>query len=146
LADALAHGKTVAIALSDERVELSPDDVQLIQEITQGYGVASEGGITVAMALLVTDELRLEGLARELVRLVQEARRAAELNVSDRIDLGIRASGTLALAFAQHRGYIAGETLAISIGDAPLSGGYRLETEVEGEPVTVTVRMAVPKP
>ena len=149
LADALAHGRSVSLSISGaasgERVELSPDDVQLTQEITKGYGVASEGGITVAMALLVSDELRLEGLARELVRLVQEARRAAELNVSDRIDLGIRTGGALAEAFAEHRDYIAGETLATSIGDVPLSGGYRQETDIDGQPVTVTVRMAVPK-
>ncbi len=86
------------------------------------------------------------GLARELVRLVQDARKAADLDVSDRIDLGIETGGALAEALASHRDEIAGETLATSIGDAALQGGYRHEATIEGDAVVLTLRMALPGP
>ena len=58
-----------------------PDDVELAQEVLEGWGVASDGGVTVALELELTPELRSEGLARELVRVVQDARRTAGLAV-----------------------------------------------------------------
>ena len=144
LAGALAHGDTVTVSTGDGDVSLSPDDVDLTQEVAEGYGVASDGGVTVALALEMTPELRREGLARELVRMIQDARKAGDLDVSDRIDLGVETAGALAEALAAHRDDIAGETLAVSVSEAALSGGYRQESEIDGEPVVVTVRMALP--
>ena len=73
----------------------------------EGWGVASDGGYTVALELEVTPELRLEGLARELVRIAQDARKAAGLDVSDRIVLGIDVDGELAEARDAHARFIA---------------------------------------
>ena len=106
--------------------------------------MASDGAITVALALEMTDELRREGLARELVRMIQDARKAGDLDVSDRIDLGVETTGALAEALAAHRDEIAGETLAVTVSDVALSGGHRQEAEIDGQPVVVTVRMALP--
>ena len=144
LAGALARGESVTISTDGGDVSLSPADVDLMQEVTEGYGVASDGAITVALALEMTDELRREGLARELVRMIQDARRAGDLDVSDRIDLGVETTGALAEALAAHRDEIAGETLAVTVSDMALSGGYRQEAEIDGQPVVVTVRMALP--
>jgi isoleucyl-tRNA synthetase len=145
VAATLAQGGSVRLELADGPVTLAPGDVDLAQEVREGWGVASEGGITVALDLELTDELRRAGLARELVRLVQDARKAADLNVSDRIDLGVEASGPLAEALATHRDDIAGETLATSISDTALQGGYRQASTVEGNPVIISVRMALPR-
>ena len=144
LANALAHGEDVSVATEGGDVSLSPADVDLTQEVAEGFGVASDGNVTVALALDMTDELRREGLARELVRLIQDARKAGDLDVSDRIDLGVETGGRLAEALAAHRDDIAGETLAVSVSEHALSGGYRQEAEVDGDPVVITVRMAVP--
>ncbi len=135
LASALARGEVAEAA----GVRLSPDDVDLIQEVREGWGVASEGGLTVALDLAITKELKREGLARELVRLVQDARKAAGFNVSDRIALGVEASGEMAEAFATHRGEVMGETLATEAHEGVLVG-FRQEAEIDGSPVTVTVR------
>ncbi|MBI2239140.1 MAG: hypothetical protein HYU54_11545, partial [Actinobacteria bacterium] len=100
-------------------------------------------GITVALELDLTPELRLEGLARELVRLVQDARRAAGLEVGDRIQLGIEATGEPAEALAAHREYVAGETLATMVADTGVPDPlYRQEASVDGARVTVTLRRA----
>ncbi len=143
-ASALAHGDDVVVATAQGDVSLSPSDVDLTQDVAEGYGIASDGGVTVALALELTDALRREGLARELVRLIQDARKAGDLDVSDRIDLGVETTGPVAEALAAHRDDIAGETLAVSVHDAALSGGYRQDAEIDGEPVVVTVRMAIP--
>jgi isoleucyl-tRNA synthetase len=143
LAAELAHGGSVTVA----GVPLAPADVDLTQEVLEGWGVASEGGVTVALELEITTELRREGTARELVRLVQDARRAAGLAVSDRIALGVKASGPAADAIAEaleaHGGYIAGETLAVDVRLGELEGdAFVQEGEIEGGTVAIALRLA----
>jgi len=122
LAASLARGEPVTIELEDGPVELSPDDVDLVQETLEGWGVAGEGGLTVALELDLTPELRSEGLARELVRVVQDARKAAGLNVSDRIVLGLDADGEVAAALESFREWIAAETLTVELVEGPVPG------------------------
>src|SRR5438445_3583835 len=93
----------------------------------------------------VTPELRLEGLAREIVRRVQETRKEAGLNIEDRIHLWWRADGQLAEAFEAHGALIAQETLAREVhragGDPPdwVSGR---DHRIDGEPLWVGLRGA----
>jgi isoleucyl-tRNA synthetase len=143
LAAALAHGESVRLDLGAEHVELAPSDVDLVQETVEGWGVASDGGITVALELELTPELRAEGLARELVRAVQDARKAAGLDVGDRIVLGLKADGPVAQALDAHRPWVAGETLAVDIvdGTAPDST-FEQSFEIEDARVVVSLRRA----
>jgi len=139
IASALAQGEPVTVA----GVELGPADVELLQETPEGWGVASEGGLTVALELELTPDLRREGLARELVRLVQDARKAAGLDVSDRIALGIEATGEPGEAFAAHRDAVARETLATEVAAGVLPDAeLRQDAEIDGSAVTVTLRRA----
>jgi isoleucyl-tRNA synthetase len=135
LAKILAGGGSVTVA----DVPLGPDDVDLVQEVVEGWGVASEGGVTVALDLELTAELRSEGLARELMRVVQDARKAAGLDVSDRIVLGIAAEGEVAEALTTHRDVIAAETLAVELIDSVADATFRQEAQVEGVTVTVAI-------
>jgi isoleucyl-tRNA synthetase len=131
----------VTVTTPSGAVTLHPDDVELTQETQTGWGVAAEGGLTVALELELTDELRREGLARELVRLIQDARKTAGLDVSDRIELGIEASGDLEGALAEHRDTVAGETLATRLSETEIAEPlYRQEADVEGSAVTITLR------
>ena len=144
LAAALARGDPVRVDLGTEQIELAPSDVDLVQETVEGWGVASDGGITVALELELTPELRAEGLARELVRAVQDARKAAGLDVGDRIVLGLRAEGpALAEALEAHRAWIASETLAVEIvdGTAP-DATFEQTFQIEGARVEVGLRRA----
>jgi len=97
--------------------------------------------VTVALDLDLTEELRLEGLAREVVRAVQDARKAAGLDVADRIDLGLRASGDAARAIEAHRAWITGEVLAVSLGE-PRADGHRGRVEIDGAAVEIWLRRA----
>jgi isoleucyl-tRNA synthetase len=142
LASRLARGETIDIAADGgPAVSIGTGDVQLTHDVRSGLGVASEGGVTVALELEVTPELRAEGLARELVRLVQDARKAAGLEVSDRIVLAVDTSGAPAEALAAHHEYIASETLAESITPGPIEGHEQRGT-VDGTTVAVTLRKA----
>ena len=81
----------------------------------EGYEVEAEAGRAVALALELDDELRREGLAREIVHAVQNARKQAGLDVSDRIALTLGGDDGLVEAARAHEAYIAGETLATSV-------------------------------
>ena len=143
LAASLARGERVTVGIPSGEVELGPEDVDLTQETAGGWGMAAEGGLTVAIELEPTEELRLEGLARELVRLVQDARKAAALEITDRIELGIQTTGDLARALAAQRDEIAGETLAINIIDEAVDGAEASEeASIEGRAVRISLRKA----
>jgi isoleucyl-tRNA synthetase len=141
----LAAGYPASIDLAGgERIDLAPGDVDLVQETKEGWGVASDGRLTVALDLEPTRELRLEGLSREVIRFVQDARKAAGLDVSDRIALGLAtASAELATALGNHADEIARETLATSIDvdGGPIEGAVHKETGiVEGSEIRLELR------
>jgi isoleucyl-tRNA synthetase len=144
LAGRLAAGETVPLMLDDgSAVTLEPDQVELAQEVMSGWGVASEGGVTVALELEISAELRLEGIARDLIRAIQDLRKAAGLHVSDRIVVGIEARASVAEALEAHRGEIAAETLAIELvlGAVP-DAMIREVIEIDEESATVSLKRA----
>ena len=140
LAGRLADGERIEVpADGGAPVPIGPDEVQLTHDVRSGLGVASEGGVTVALELEITPELRREGLARELVRMIQDARKEAGLQVTDRIVLGVETSGEPAAALAAHGEEIAAETLAAGVVTDGVDG-FRLEGALEETPVIVSLR------
>jgi isoleucyl-tRNA synthetase len=146
IASELAGGTGVIVMIGGESVPLSPDDVDLVQEVSEGWGVASDGGITVALELEINDALRREGQARELVRAIQEARRVAGLDVSDRIELGVVGDDDTIASLDDFDWYIERETLATDprIGTALDGDAFHHEIEIDGSTVSITLRKAVP--
>jgi isoleucyl-tRNA synthetase len=143
MASRLAAGESVEILLDDGGVVVQPDEVDLLQQTREGWGVASEGGLTVALDLELDDELRAEGLAREVIRAVQDARKAAGLEVSDRIELALEADGALASAIEAHRDRIAGETLATSLVSGSVDDAeHEAGADVLGQNLVVRLRLA----
>jgi isoleucyl-tRNA synthetase len=117
LAGQLAGAGEASVLVDGEPVRIGTDDVIVTQTPRAGWSVASDGGETVALDLDVTPELRREGLAREVIRLVQDARKADGLEVSDRIALRWEATDPeLAAALTEHEQLIAGEVLATEFG------------------------------
>ena len=139
LAARLAAGEPVGIEVDGTSTSIAPGEVQLVRDARTGMGVASEGDVTVALELDVTPELRREGLARELIRIVNDARKAAGLEVTDRIELAVETSGEPAAAFEAHRTEIAAETLASAIRP-PGVEGFRQEAKLEGAAVVIELR------
>ncbi len=115
VAAALRDGGRVGISVDGHDHELGPDDLQLAMKPLEGYQLEREGSHAVALELELDDELRSEGLAREIVHAVQSARRSAGLEVEDRIELALDGDADLLGAARAHEGYVAGETLARSV-------------------------------
>jgi isoleucyl-tRNA synthetase len=123
LARALRAAGRAAVEVDGSPVELTADEVVITEVPRSGWAVASDGGETLALDLTITPELRRAGLAREAVRLVQEARKASGLDVSDRIALWWTASSDeLAAALAEHADVVASEVLATSFVSGEPSG------------------------
>jgi len=128
VAAAVANGNQFEVANDGQTFLLNPDDVLVDSKSAHGYAFAEDGGMLVALDTRVERPLMLEGLAREIVRAVQEARKQAGMDVSDRILLQIDVQGDYADALTQWRDYIAGETLAKAVNGAPFTPDFQTET------------------
>jgi isoleucyl-tRNA synthetase len=119
LAASLKASGTATVVVDGEDIEVSADEVLLSERPREGWSVVNEQGETVALDLEVTPELKQAGLAREVVRTLQEARKHAGLEVSDRITVWLSATGELADALAKHADEIGREVLAVSVNHTP---------------------------
>lgn len=139
-AKALDAGESVSIELDGETHALETAD--LLREVrpAEGYAVAQASGIAVGLVTEIDETLLRDGRAREIVHAVQNARRAADLRVEQRIRLHLDGSGELREAIDAHRGGIASEVLAVELTvghGAPFGGDHRDELEVDGEPLAI---------
>jgi isoleucyl-tRNA synthetase len=115
VAAALRDGRTVGVNIDGHDHELTADDLLLGLQPLEGFQVEREGGHAVALDLAVDEPLRREGWAREVVRAVQNARKGAGLDVSDRIELALGGDTELLDAAREHEDYLAGEVLATAV-------------------------------
>jgi len=107
-------------------------------EPLEGYEVESEAGRAVALALDLDDDLRREGLAREIVHAVQNARKQAGLEITDRISLRLAGDEALLEAARAHQDYVTGEVLATQVAYA--DDDPAAEVTIEGK--TLSIRVA----
>jgi isoleucyl-tRNA synthetase len=127
-------------------VDVGPEEASVAEEPVTGWRVARDGAYSVALDLEITPELRREGLARELVRAVQDLRKSAGLAVSDRIELAVAAGGEVAAAVDAHQDYLRGETLAVALHRAPRDGGASARLDLDGQEVLLWLRPVAAAP
>lgn len=108
---------TVAVDVEGESVAIGADDVIITERPREGWAVVNEQGETVALDLELDDELRRAGLAREVVRAIQEARKNSGLEITDRIEVRWSAGETTSAAVRAHAEAIAEEVLALSFAE-----------------------------
>ena len=126
--------------LGAERITLTAADFEITSEDMPGWLVASEGKLTVALDITLTDELRAEGVARELINRIQNIRKESGFEVTDRIRVGIELTPLTRDALARYAGYIAAQTLADEVaGSATPEGAAVVDTEVDDERVRIAV-------
>jgi isoleucyl-tRNA synthetase len=130
----VAAGRPVTI----DGIELQPDELLVSMTGKPGYAVAEEAGYAVAVTTEVTPELADEGLARELVRRIQEMRKSAGFEISDRIHLGYEGDADVARVIDAWRDYVAQETLAQSI-EPGIDGGYAEDHDIDGRKLRLSV-------
>ena len=136
-------GESVAVMVGGKEHELAADEILVNSEPGEGLAVASEKGVTVAVDAQITDALKAEGLARELVRRIQDLRKKADFNIEDRIVTSYQAEGDLAKVFSDWADYIRTETLSetLEAGEGA-SNAYAEEMKIEGSTLRLAVRKA----
>jgi isoleucyl-tRNA synthetase len=140
-ASALLAGDPVEVTIEGQVIQLTADEIEIRIEAHEGFSAVAEGPYVAALVTELTDELVLEGLAREFVRRVQDLRRQADLQVDDGIEVEYAASDRLAEAIDVHRGYIQGEVIAESMQpSADPQGVITTEHHFDGESLQVSLR------
>jgi isoleucyl-tRNA synthetase len=140
VAEALRDGRPVGIFIDGHDHTLDADDLQLAMAPLAGYQLEREGSHAVALELQVDDDLRREGLAREIVHAVQLARREAGLDISDRIVLTLDGDELLLDAARVHEAYLSDEVLATRVRYSA-NGGARIAS-IEGRQLRIAVARA----
>jgi isoleucyl-tRNA synthetase len=135
----LRGGGSVGIAIDGDEHPLTADDVQMALQPLEGYQLERAGTHAVALNMDLDEALIREGLAREVVHAVQNARKSAGLNVEDRIDLTLGGDGDLLDAVRAHEQYVAGETLAtvLTFDGAGATGDQ--SADIEGRTLSIAV-------
>jgi isoleucyl-tRNA synthetase len=134
--EAIAGTRELGINVDGTDHTLEPEDLTLVMMPLEGYMVESEAGRAVALALDLDEELIQEGLAREVVRAVQNARKEAGLEVTDRIELMLSGDEELLAAARRHEEYLATETLAEHVAYGEDSGE---QATIEGRTLGIAV-------
>jgi isoleucyl-tRNA synthetase len=136
------EGSPIRLQLKSGDVELEPADVVVQTRGPDGWAAVEDRGTAVALDTRVTEALRYEGMAREVVRQIQELRKKGGLDVADRIVLYLSTeSKALRQAMDAYRSYIAAETLSVEWSDAPLNGeGLRATAKVDGQLLVIELR------
>ena len=129
--NAFEKAGSFALKVNDQDVQLDRADVEIISEDIPGWLVANEGRLTVALDITVTEELRKEGLARELVNRVQNLRKSSGFDITDKVNLFILSNDMIDDAIREYRDYIANQVLAasIEIEDEAVSDAVELDFE-----------------
>ena len=124
---AFEKAQSYEIEVGGEQVQLTLEDVEIISEDIPGWLVANEGAITVALDINITEELRQEGIARELVNRIQNIRKESGFDVTDKIEVQIEKHKLITDAVNRHSLYIGSQTLAenVSLVDGIENNGAR---------------------
>jgi len=137
--DRLERMGTLSLPVNGNAFSISRDDVEIVREDIQGWLVESDGTITVALDTELNDELIAEGSAREFVSRVQNMRKEAGLEVTDRIVIGFRATERLHGRLKTMADYIRNETLAVELSDSIFPMAYRSTANINGEAVEIGI-------
>jgi isoleucyl-tRNA synthetase len=143
LAELKSTGKTMLEFPDASSVELDNEDIEVRLQAKEGWAAAQGKGCVVVLATELTPELVAEGLARDIVRLIQDQRKDTGCEYTDRIRVGlVTESPTLIGAIKEHRDYIAKETLASEIVEEPLAKVTHNSVKVGGDELAVYVQVA----
>ncbi len=132
IARLIENGGSFELQIEGQSVNFEAEDIQVETAAAAGFASSSAEGFLVALDTSLNESLITEGIARELIRTVQDARKSAELEISDRIDLVISGSDLVESALAQYQKYIMTETLAVSLNQIEVSG-FNVSRELEDQ-------------
>lgn len=133
----------LALDVDGAAVTVERDDVEIISQDIPGWQVANEGNVTVALDITLTDELRREGLARDLVNRIQNIRKSRNYDITDRINIVFEPSPEVSAAVDDFRDYIMSQVLASALTVAPVADPAEDEKlDIDGLNVNIKITKA----
>lgn len=127
------------LSIEEQKIPITLEDVEIEAEDIEGWLVANEGALTVALDITVTEALRSEGIARELVNRIQNIRKESGFDVTDKVNISISSNMATDTAVEEHKFFIASQTLGNEVTlVANLQGGKEEEIE-EGVVLNILV-------
>jgi len=135
----LAANGEVRLSIDGAEYVVASDDVDIRLEGREPFAVVQEDEAFVALDTAISDDLRLEGLARELVNRIQTMRKEAGFHIADRIVLTVQSAGDVAQAFARFRDYVVAETLTARVDESPSSDAFVKEHSLGEHAATLSV-------
>ena len=117
--ETLEQGNTYELTIADQAIEIRPEDVEINSEDVPGWLVSSMSGLTVALDVNISEKLKEEGIARDLVNKIQNLRKEKNFEVTDKIFLQIKSDSLIDSAINNNLDYICAETLATSLEIMP---------------------------
>jgi isoleucyl-tRNA synthetase len=133
IAAAHAGGDAFTLEIDGQAIDFGPDDVLVETESARGYACAESDGYLAGLDTTIDDALYREGVARELVRTIQDARKQAGLEVSDRIHLAVEGSPLVMETVDEHRDWLMSETLAVSLNGTPASHDFTVTKTLDDQ-------------
>ncbi len=127
----------ILLSIEGQEVKVELDDVEIVSEDIPGWLVSNEGNLTVALEVELTDELRREGMARELINRIQNLRKETGLEITDRVKVTVAPNEQTDAAIAAYGDYIKGQVLADVIETAENDG---VETEFDDFKLNIQVQ------
>jgi isoleucyl-tRNA synthetase len=141
---ALSSGQTIAVQIDGQSFEVTPEECEVRTKAAEGFTAAEDSGYMAALDTTLTEELVLEGLAREVVRRVQTMRRDADFNISDNIQIRYVASERLGRAIEKFDNYIKSETLSTSLATGEAENGFHKDNfTIDSEHLAGTETLAL---
>lgn len=143
-AHTLEAGQPLALTVEGQALQLAPEAMLVESSSPEGYAVAEHGGVLVALDTTLTRALVAEGQARELVRSIQDARKAAGLAIADRITVTLDGGdAAMATMLAEWGDYVRAETLATTLEQSPPAAAAHVATlELDGRMLTIGLSKA----
>jgi len=132
----LEKNDTIELQLSDKTIELTTADVEISSEDIPGWLVSTEGKYTVALDVTLSEELVEEGIAREVVNRIQNFRKEAGFEVTDKINISLETSNELNDAIQNNKNYICSETLAENLSFVDKIEGEKFLLEIDNQTKT----------
>lgn len=131
----------ITLDLDGTSAHVEAADVEIISEDIPGWLVTNDGNVTVALDITITDDLKREGIARELVNRIQNIRKGRDFDITDRIDITIAPNDTVEAALEAYRDYIMKQVLAATLDVAELNTVADDEhLDIDGVEVCVNVK------
>ncbi len=132
-AEILIEGKTIEVEVAGTLLEILPEEVDVVTVPLDGYSVMEEQDLHIGVNTEISEQLRLEGLARDIVRRIQSLRKEADFEINDQIETYYSGDTEVEKVFEMQNDYIASETLSLKLvkGEAP-EGGFTGEYDIDG--------------